>query len=245
MTDASTNAEPVTGLDPNLAVKTFFQDADWRFKTGVGAVLNASCFLFAVMNSFLVPLAFCLAAVVAGYVMRVIRTKIQDQASPLPPWNDWLDLLISGMTWIAVFCGQSLIVLSLLTVLLQVGSANGSINTLNKDFDAWIFGSVSLVYFVSLLVNFFSVYLMTNLAQEEKLGAAFALRKVSRYCARCPVEFIEAWLLGIGIKSLAFVLPCITVIGVMFLPMTIFLACLLEGIILAQVWQKADRLSKS
>lgn len=238
----STAVSEYSGLDPNLALKQFFKDSDWRFKTGLGAVINASSFLLLVMNPVLLPLSFCLWSVVAGYELRVIRVRIKDANAPMPEWNDWLDLMISGLTWLAVYCGQLLFLTSIGTVALLIGGATGSRHATSNDFDFWVLSSLGLIYSSTVFTALLAQLLMTNLAEEERASAAFALRKAIRRFMQCPLQFIEVYLLSIGIRAVAIIVPSILLVGVFFIPMTLFMATCLEGVMLAQVWTRAGEL---
>src|SRR5690349_11850493 len=108
MTKTADSTNILSALDPDLAVKAFFGDPQWLFKTGIGGFLNVVSFILCALSYMLIPVAFLIWGVVTGYVLRAARLHIKDPAGKLPEWNDWMDLLISGLTWMAIYTGQFL-----------------------------------------------------------------------------------------------------------------------------------------
>ncbi|HEY9712958.1 MAG TPA: DUF4013 domain-containing protein, partial [Chroococcales cyanobacterium] len=147
------------GLDPNQALSVYFKEPNWRSKTLIGGLLNFGAFMALCLHRILIPVAFLFMAVVIGYQLRVMRTKMVDANAVLPKWDDWADLCISGLTWIAVVCGQAMVVISVATIVLMVGSANTMINASNSKFMLWGACAVGLVSITWILVAFFSTML--------------------------------------------------------------------------------------
>ena len=81
---------------------------------------------------------------------------------------------------------------------------------------------------------------MINFAKKESMAAAFDLVTVARMMKRSPKVFVQAWLLLLGLGWLAVLLPCLSVFGVMFLPMVTFIANNIAGIMLARAWRSAE-----
>lgn len=229
-----------SGLDPNLAFRLFFQDPDWRVKSGIGGVLTAGAFLLFFLNSLFIPLAFALWALLIGYNLRLIRSKIADMNAPLPKWNDWLDLLISGLTWIAVAFGQNLLPIFIATGALLVGGTRGSRYVMSGEYPVWAAVSVIVISLSWALVSLTSTIIKTNFARQEKMSAAFDIFTVGRKLASNPAVFIQAWLLVIGLTWLGVLVPTITIIGVVFVPICSFVVSSVGAIILAQAWRSCD-----
>lgn len=273
-------------LDPNDAIKTFFNDPEWMFKTGMGGMLNAASLVLCAFNYMLIPLAFLLWGLVTGYVLRAARqeaARLADgapasaskpaasadkptgaadkptaaQARPagskgtptassppgsslekLPDWNNWSDLLVSGLTWMAIFTGQLMFVVSMFTVALLIGAGLG-ISGSDHYFLPWALGSLYAVTAIAISTSFLSALLMINFAEEEKLTAAFAISKVLSRLRRKPADFAIAWLMGIGLQWAAVVIPAITVLGMFFIPSVWFVAHIVSARLLAQVWRSA------
>jgi hypothetical protein len=229
------------GFDPDLAAKAFFRDPQWLFKTGIGGFLNVLSFILCALNFVLIPVAFLIWGVVTGYVLRAARVHMNNPTDKLPEWNDWVDLLISGLTWMAIYTGQLIFFFSVFSVLMLVGLYTGMVSAANPSNLAWSFGSLYGLLALAIVMGINSAFLMINLAQEEQLSGAFAVNLViSKVLAR-PADFILAWLLSLGIQMAAFILPAITVVGMFFLPSIWFAGQVLSALVLAQAWATVPR----
>jgi hypothetical protein len=229
------------GLDPNVAAKAFFRDPQWLFKTGVGGFLNVLSFILCALNYMLIPVAFLMWGVVTGYVLRAARAHMADPQSKLPEWNDWLDLLISGLTWMAIYTGQLLFFFSVFSVLMLVGLETKLVSALNPHNLQWSFGTLFGLSGLAMMMALNSAYLMINLAQEERLSGAFAVNIVVEKILASPANFILAWLISLGIQMAAFLLPALSVIGMFFLPSIWFAGQVLSALVLAQAWTTVPR----
>ena len=236
---------PFLGLDPNLAVKSFFDDPDWILKTAIGGVMNASSMvlLFLIRESpILIPIMFSLWAINTGYVLRTIRQRIKVPNGHLPQWNDWQDLFVSGMSWLVVMTGFFVFFATFSATDLLVASILSNIKSQPFPilFTLWMSGSIILIVTLSFLVNLLYVATMANFAQEESMGSAFAVIKVMRRIGKRPGDFFSAWMLGMGIQFLSVAVPCATIVGIFFLPSTVFAGQLLTASLIAQAWKSAD-----
>ncbi len=223
-------------LDPDCALKGYFQDPDWMFKTGIGGTLNAVAFVLLLSSPFCGPVVFAFLAVSNGYILRVARSKLIDRDAKLPVWENWLDLFVSGLTWLVIQFGFATIVVSTITLCVIAGFGSGAIKALNHQFLGWALTSSLLVIFVWGAVSFFTRFLMVNFAAEERVTAGFAFLEAIRRVRRDPASFIQAWLLATGIQAAAVILPVFSVIGIFFLPSTIFISEVLAATLAAQVW---------
>jgi hypothetical protein len=228
-------------LDPNQAVRLFFSDPDWRMKSGVGGMLGAAALLMLFLHKLLIPVAFCMWALLAGYNLRLIRCKIADINSPLPKWNDWPDLFISGLTWIAVAFGYWLLVSTVTTVALFLGVALGGPGlALSDQYVVWVVVTLAVVSATILAVSFFATINMLNFAKQERTAAAFDVFTAFRRLAQAPKQFLQAWLLFIGLQAAGVVLPIVSVVGVAFIPIVSFTFTSVAAIILAQAWRSSE-----
>ncbi len=230
-------------LDADQALKNLFADPDWMFKIGVGGTLNAICLVLGLASPFCLPVVFALMALSNGYVLRVARQISQDRSSKLPDWNNWLELFISGLTWLVVQFGFTVIFLSVITFCLMVGAASGAIKLYSAQFIAWATVSFVLSTFSWCALSFLGRFLMVNFAQKEHLAAGFAFREAFKRATANPGEFFVVWLLAIGIGWAGYILPVISILGIFLIPSTIFIAELLSASLAAQVWQQPDSIS--
>lgn len=232
-----------TGLDPNLAVKSFFQDPDWVFKSAVGGVMNASSLVLLLLireHPILIPICFSLWAINTGYVLRTIRERLTDPAGRLPAWTDWQDLFVSGMSWLAVTTGFLIMLVTFAATGLLIASILSALKEYSYLFALWTSGSIILIITLSLVLNLMLAATMANFAQEERMNAAFAIIKVLRRIFNRPGDFFAAWMLGIGIQWLSVLVPCVTIVGVLFLPSTVFAAQLITASLIAQAWASSN-----
>lgn len=228
-------------LDCNQALNSFFQDPEWMFKTGIGGTINAVCLVMSVGSPLFLPIVFALWALVAGYILRVLRYKVLSEESKLPVWDNWLELFISGLTWLAIQFGLNLILLSAVTVGFIVGEGSGAIKVYSPTFLPWALGSTLAIALIWGLVSFLTPFLMVSFATEERIQAGFAFLEVFRRAAGNPIDFVAAWLLCIGIRWAALVLPTLTLIGVFLIPSTFFIGEIIAASISAQVWGPEKR----
>lgn len=232
-------------LDPNQAVKAFFSDPQWLFKTGIGGFFNVLSFILCAINYMLIPVAFLLWGLVTGYVLRAARMHMLNADSKLPEWNDWVDLLISGLSWMAIYTGQMLFFFSVFSTLMLVGLSTNMINALNPHNMQWAFGTLYGLSSLAMMLSFNASYLMINLAQEEKLSGAFAINTLFAKLSARPVDFIFAWILSIGIQMAAIVIPALTIVGMFFWPSIWFAGQVLSALVLAQAWKSVSIQTKT
>lgn len=239
MSEAASGSMPEVrkpGIDPDLAVRSFFSDSDWGRKTAVGATFIALSVVLASFQIMLLPLVFILWALVVGYLMRVTRTKIADPKAKLPDWREWVDLLISGLTWLAAYTGFCFLLLSIPTVSLMIGGAQGAVFAPDPRFLPWAITTFTLTCVVSLFVGLISTYLQANLAQEERTTAAFDLIIVIRRLGKSGGPMVQAWLLSTGLIGASIILPACTLLGICLIPTFLFMASNICAILIAQAW---------
>ncbi len=229
-----------SGLDPNKAIKQFFSDSDWRGKAGIGGIFSGGVLIFLFLGPLFIPLALICWGLLTGYYLRLARVKMADLQAPLPKWNDWMDLLMSGLTWIAVKLGQIMIPISIGTIALLWAIGGGQNFITGNQYAIWAGSSIALVTFSWITVSVVSMIVMANFAKQERMGAAFDLITVGRKLASSAHIFLQAWLLITGIQWLGFVVPTMSVIGIALLPICGFITSCIGAILIAQAWQTAE-----
>ncbi|MDR3612401.1 MAG: DUF4013 domain-containing protein [Candidatus Obscuribacterales bacterium] len=236
------------GLDPNRAFALFFKDPDWKLKAGLGAVLNAGTLSVVASGAVvlpLVPIAFLILAAVQGYTLRVIRNELksdnlQDKSPELlPKWNEWLDLMISGLTWLAVVCSQWIVIFLIVTGALLIGQHYGALNAQSTSFKPWFLVTSLAVSMSVFFASFFLPLLMVNFAEQEKVTAALAVDEAFARLKRRPLDFLAVWMLNLSLFTLGLIVPTITIFGIFFVPFLQFVIGTINAIMLAQVWKSA------
>jgi Protein of unknown function (DUF4013) len=211
---AETAEEPsgLQGLDPDAALKQIFKDPSWKLVAGIGSIMNAGALVLLGSGQFalpLLPVAFLLWAAAQGYL------------------------------WIAIICLQVVIFFSVLYFSLVVGAMHGYLNALTPQFSFWAYGTIIASTLVLFIGTFFFPLLMANFAEKERVTAALSVGAALERLYKKPEQFVLVWLLSTGIYGLALMVPLITVVGVPFIPMTTFLASLINTVMLGQVWRYA------
>jgi Protein of unknown function (DUF4013) len=252
-------------LLPTQSFKFFFQDSDWTLKTGIGGLFNALSLVVLTMNPAFLPISFCLWALVTGYMLAVINAEMKDKATigetstqmgsngeilirrapavyKLPEWKNWIELFVSGLTWIAVATILFLftlavfplgIILASLCNAFQGGQASlfGSV--------VWLVGSWTLSMVIAAIMSFFASYLMVNFAAEQNIAYALSFSRIIERFRYRPLQLSQAWLINIGLQFLAVLLPLVTVVGIFLIPSTLFVAQVVGSHLLARAWRSA------
>jgi hypothetical protein len=225
-------------LDANQALKNYTSDPEWLFKTGLGCMLTAACLLVTLLDLqhlMFVPLSLALSAVISGYLLRVIRTRVGDPtATKMAAWGDWADLFMAGITWITIQFGLAVIFATIVSTTLLL--AYYALITPSSNSLAIAEATLASILLLLFWVHFLTTFLWVNFAVEERVSAGLALRKVVRRIRKNPRVFLQAWALTCGLQILAVILPAATVLGLVIVPTTLFAAQLLSANILAQAW---------
>ncbi|MFN8657954.1 MAG: DUF4013 domain-containing protein [Candidatus Obscuribacterales bacterium] len=221
-------------FDADLAVKGFIRDPEWMFKAGIGGMINAGGLVTGLANPLMFPALLALSALTTGYAMRAVRYRALEVVDKLPDWNEWLELFVSGLTWVALQFGYWSLFAGFATIVVMVGMKFETLKTINF----WITGGVLLIIAGALKTSFFASYLMVNFALEEDLKAGFAVREVIKRAWRDPSGLVGAWLLSMGLFGAAVIVPSLTIVGVFFVPSTVFAAQVMAADVLTQAWTK-------
>ncbi len=239
-----------TVLEPNLAVKSLISDPDWTFKVGVGGIFNALSLIVLWGGMMMLPASFCCWALNTGYILRVMRSKMANPEAKLPDWNDWLDLFVSGMSWLAIAYGFVIVCIlffftsmsGILYYFAQVAKklpvtkeTLESMQSVHSEQVYWVGGTIVLVILIALALHLFSSVLKVHFAREESMKSGFAFNKVGKLFMSRPFDFIYVWLLSIGLIKLSIILPSLTVLGIFFVPSILFAAQILTALLFAQI----------
>lgn len=229
-------------LDANRALKQFKADPDWMFKTGLGGMLTAGCLLVALLDLqhlLFVPVSLALAAVICGYLQRVIRLRVKEpEAAKMADWNDWADLFMAGITWITIQFGIAVFVSALISITLVI-TFYAIVTPFANSLAIAVCATLSIVLLL-FWTHFFTTYLWVNFACEERVSGGLALRKVVLRVRQNPRLFFTTWALTCGLQTLAVVVPALTIVGLFLVPSTLFAAQLFSANILAQSWLPLD-----
>lgn len=231
-------------IDLDHLTRGFFKD-EWMVKAGVGGVMAAAALLAFLYSYVCLPISVALWALMIGYCLRCIRHKAANPDCKLPDWNEWGDLFMSGVTWIALQTGVWALIGSIAffalayCIGLSFNEKNSALSTV------WIALGVSF-YFSSIFATaLISTYTMANFAIGENAKAGLAFIKVTRSIFANPDKLLAGFLLAQGIQSLAVLLPCITVIGVFLVPSVFFIGQILSALVIARHWSACNPQNQS
>ena len=207
------------------------------FKTGIGGMIIAGGIILVMLTPLALPISLALYSLICGYNLRVIRYKALNPECKLPDWDEWMELFISGLTWLAIQFGLALIPLSILTASLLAADATGTIKIASGSaFLTWAATTTLLMVTICTALSLLTPLLMVNFAIEERVSAGFSFFKVGARIAGNPKEVLVTWLLAIGIGWCSILLPVVSLIGIFFIPSTIFIGHVVCATLYAQLW---------
>jgi len=223
-------------LDLDGALKGFFQDKEWPLKIMLGGLINLSASTLPVINPAFVPISCALLGLSAGYLLRVMRLSIKGELEKLPDWNDILDLLISGLSWFSICMGFFFFILSVLAISLLAAGNTSILKISSPSYLYWAVLTFIAIYTMIISFKFFLATLMANFAEEERMLAGFAWRKVIKRIIAQPKPLMVAWLAGLTLTFVAVVLPTLTRVGTPLVPFLSFLAEVIAVRMIGQAW---------
>jgi vacuolar-type H+-ATPase subunit I/STV1 len=229
-----------TSPDLNGALRGLFKDREWPFKIMMGACINCAAFGLLRVNTLFVPISFGMVGLTYGYLLRAMRQSIKGELETLPGWHDIVDLLTSGLSWLSICLGFGFFVLSLLAISLLAAGNSKILNMSNPSFLYWATGTFLVIYGLVFLFKFFLAVLMANFAEDEKMLAGFAWRKVIRRIAKQPLPLLTAWLAGLTISFCAVLFPTASVVLALLAPFLGFLAEVIAVRMIGQAWATSD-----
>jgi hypothetical protein len=227
-----------TTLDLNGALKGLFKDKEWPFKIMLGGFINCVAFGIFTVNPIFVPLSFAMLGLNYGYLLRVLRLAIKGELEKLPDWTAVVDLLVSGLSWLSISLGFGFFALSILAISMLTAGGTTVIKMSNPSFLFWAEATFIGVYILVVLFKFFLAVLMANFAEDERMLAGFAWRKVLKRIAKQPLPLLVAWLAGLTISFAAVIIPAITRIGAVLVPFLSFLAAVIAVRMIGQAWRE-------
>lgn len=227
-------------VDIQYLVKNIFADRDWMVKTGIGGVIAAASLVAILYNYIFLPVCAALWAVMVGYWLRCMRHKCADVESKLPEWNEWGDLFMSGITWIAIQSVIFALTVAVSGLILVNSTGIAFLEKSTRLSFLWIVLPCMFVFVSSAILSLTSAYTMVNFAVEENAKAGLAYRKIVRRLLKFPRVLITGFLLATGIQWLSIILPCLTIIGVFLIPSSFFIGQVVASVVLARHWTATE-----
>jgi hypothetical protein len=181
-------------LDIERAVKFPMEDDDWIKTVGIGGVLI-------LLSFFIVP-----ALAAYGYVLRAIRSGIDDDAEP-PVFDEWGELIIDGLKMLVIGFVYQLPALIVLVVLvggslfslLAGAGAGGSGGSAAAGLGlAGIFGGIAIYGLLALVLSYIGVAGIINFARTGEIGDAFDVDTIKQLVF--SGDYLVAWGVVIGLN---------------------------------------------
>jgi hypothetical protein len=222
-------------LDPDLALKAFFQDNTWMGKVGLGGMLYVIATIIFCINPLLFPISVSIASFNYGYLLKIIRTKVNNPESSLPDLSDPISLLFSGLSWLAI---QSILYLSIGAIFIFIVVA--SINMQTSFLTAFLLSATLFMIVFGIFINFLSTYLMVNMAVSENVSSGLAFRQTLKIIKNNKNNMLLAWLLSCALQIGSIVLLTLTIIGISVVPYVLYTTQMISCIFFAQVWLASE-----
>lgn len=226
------------------ALQDFGKDPDWVLKTTIGGFINYAALALFVINPALTPISFFLMGLSTGYILRSARSAMRGELDKLPAWNEILDLIISGLSWLSISAGFYFFSLSCLIISLIAAAAVDIHQVQNPNSLIWAQSTFQFLYWLIAGQNFFLAVLVLNFAEEERMAAGFAWRKTLRRIFKAPLLLGTTWLAGSALTALALIVPTASVIGAVLTPFCFFLAQIITSRLMGQAWAYLNELEK-
>ncbi len=222
-----------------------FQGPDWASRFIIG------CALF--IASYIIPIVPMLFAY--GYVVEVMRRVIRGEEPGLPPWEDWGRLLMDGLRAFAV--GLAYLLPGTLVYFGSVGLYFAgffvplSLGMEDQEVFWFVMGAMVLLFlgiFLSFLLYFLGAIplpaALAHFVAEDRLGAAFQVRRWWAVLKERRWEYAIAWLLLFGLMGimwfavmlLYYSLCLCWLIPIAIVPVS-FYVTLVAGVLFAMVWR--------
>jgi hypothetical protein len=192
-----------------------FEDRDWLRKIMVGA-------LFALLSVVLIG-----ALYIGGYVIRVLRRSARGEATPLPEWDDFNELLGDGLRGAGIYLGYVVplfgIPVLLIVCFALLGVLSGRAETASKA-EELVFGlgmvaAYGLFFLASLALMIYLPAAFTRFALLDRFSAAFEVQENLAFMKRNASNYALAlvvYLLANLIAQFGIFLCCVGLLPTTF-----------------------------
>jgi hypothetical protein len=228
-----------------------FKDERWASKFLVGGLLS--------LCGFLIPLTFI---PLSGYMVRVMRRTESEGVLSLPAWDDWGDLILSGLKawlvtivyslplWVTMFCGYGAMVAG--GLIAPFGAAEESVLP--------VIGGVALVlmglaaFGVGMILAFPVMFLapiaLVRMVADDSLNSAFQFGEVWRELKTGFKEYIVAFLVYLALSmgasmvaTLLFYTICLTCLAPFAMAAAVVYAMVMEGALFGLAYRETRALA--
>ena len=222
-------------LNVNRLLRSLFAD-DWVFKTGIGGILGAGSIVAGLYSFMCIPIVAALWALMIGYCLRCIRFKVLNPDCRLPDWNDWGDLFLSGITWMAFQTIVWTFVCGIAFGIIFFSGAYAVVAKTSVESNVEVILGCIIASMILFKAAFLSAFVMVNFAIEENASAGFSYIKVAQRIWAEPQKYLSGFMLAMGLQWGAIIFPCLTIVGVFLIPSTYFVGQATSAAVLARTW---------
>lgn len=237
MPEAESNLVKVDSDVLALSFKSITSEQGWMVKVMIGSLISYLAATTFIVNQLFLPLCVALLGLSYGYLLRVMRQCMADPTAKLPEWNNWLDLLISGISWATIGLGFTFVGLGMVASVLIIGVETGACYITDPRFSQWALSGFIGLFTLFTCGHFFGAILMANFAEEESMAAGFAWIKVLKRFAKKPFLFLTAWLCAYALNFMAAILPIASMVFAVMTPFAIFFAQIIGARLIARAWK--------
>ncbi len=246
-------------LDFEKALTYMFKDPQWLNKLLAGtavlfcsfAVLMLPIFVFIFTNSLSVTafstglcsiFAFITVFAFTGYVVETANKRINYQNSMLPDWKDFGRFIVSGLKYsigyflyVLPLIIAGFVYLFLLSFVMIGYSAHTASHQVIPFFLITILGALLLLFFILVMV--FAPLMMCSFFKDLKILSFVNFKEAFNLIKDNVSNYFVLILLFIALSVLMqflFSILAITIVGIAFIPVAYFYACLISSEICAQ-----------
>lgn len=223
-------------ININESLRLLFSDENWMFKTGMGGISIASSLVVLLYTLASIPFVAACFALNTGYNLRLMRQQTVSTETKLPEWNEWGDLFISGLTWIALQTCIWLLGTFVCLAFMLFCSAQAYVQDSLWISSIWLGCGILASVLLTLALSFTSSFLMVHFAQEENARAGLAYLYVIKKLSKQPRRYFAIYLVSLGIQMASVLLPILSIVGIFLIPTSIFAGQLASSTLIAKTW---------
>lgn len=234
-----------------------FQGECWQHRFAVGCALELASIILCFAFSILIVPWFIPTLFITGYTLCVLRQAVHGEKLSLPPWENWVQLLIDGLRWMLI----TLIYLGPGLLLIACGSA-AYLAVMLKPFSSVSIGaqwSLECTILVAMACLFSGLFLggcllafgtvlfgfaSTHFAATNNVGAALRVREWWPIVRANPWGFLLAWIGTLGLLCpyyLGIMLVCCSWVLCALLPFIVAPGGVYLGLVIAALFGQAYR----
>ena len=223
-------------FNPNNAFKLFFQDKNWTLKTGIGGIINATAIIILFFSPVFIPISVCLFALNIGYILKCVNHKLAKKAD-LPDYDGFVDLLLSGLNWMALWFSYLLMFLFLSGMVLFTAICLNAFDIESRYFTFTASLTMFIIFLLWIKFQFIINFIIVDFAKTYKPSPIKSLKQLTLNFWRNPLIMLITFGLNTGIFYLAILIPGLSVFGIFLIPSTMYIASVINILLILDSYQ--------